>query len=486
MKRNFKKHISDEQKEGFKWSMWQVEQLASLEEFKKKNVDLYIPRFQKINDRALKVWAKGDLAHFFEINSRAVRTLINSTMNDLKQAEYAMLRKCNDEYRKIIFNAQTYFVTGSGSLKQAIDMASHDFLSRGINCVVYKDGKHVNIANYAEMSLRTTNKRVRLYSDGEKRKELGIHTVKVSSYGACSKLCQPWQGRVYVDDVYSGGTAKEAEELHLPLLSTAIQGGLFHPNCRHHLSTYYPGTQNDDDGDPRDKAHPVQYDAPYEHPPLERQHRINQLEIQKQKRIALGSMDPTNIEQANQRLVSIQSIDNEIVSKLKNDAYSNVKNAIDTTKEWKSNSNGVIGKVFNADKVFKYKGEEYIIDGKQNKLDYTVHELNVGKALASFGKNVQMNPKINFPQKIKVADYLVDGKEFDLKDIIGNGKSTLYDTVKKHKKQSDRFILDVTKSSLSFVSIAKQIDDIFTSPHTRNVKEIIIFRNGDIEKIFIK
>ena len=209
MKRNFKKHISDEQKEGFKWSMWQVEQLASLEEFKKKNVDLYIPRFQKINDRALKVWAKGDLAHFFEINSRAVRTLINSTMNDLKQAEYAMLRKCNDEYRKIIFNAQTYFVTGSGSLKQAIDMASHDFLSRGINCVVYKDGKHVNIANYAEMSLRTTNKRVRLYSDGEKRKELGIHTVKVSSYGACSKLCQPWQGKVYIDDVYSGEVVKK-------------------------------------------------------------------------------------------------------------------------------------------------------------------------------------------------------------------------------------------------------------------------------------
>lgn len=314
MKRNFKKYISDEQKDGFKWSMWQVEQLASLEEFKKKNVDLYIPRFQKINDRALKVWAKGDLAHFFEINSRAVRTLINSTMNDLKQAEYAMLRKCNDEYRKIIFNAQTYFVTGSGSLKQAIDMASHDFLSRGINCVVYKDGKHVNIANYAEMSLRTTNKRVRLYSDGEKRKELGIHTVKVSSYGACSKLCQPWQGRVYVDDVYSGGTAKEAEELHLPLLSTAIQGGLFHPNCRHHLSTYYPGTQNDDDGDPRDNAHPVQYDAPYENPPLERQHRINQLEIQKQKRIALGSMVLANIEQANQRLVSINSADNKLLN----------------------------------------------------------------------------------------------------------------------------------------------------------------------------
>ncbi len=341
MKRNFKKHILDEQKEGFKWSMWQVEQLASLEEFKKKNADLYIPRFQKINDRALKVWAKGDLAHFFEINNRAVRTLINSTMNDLKQAEYAMLRKCNDEYRKIIFNAQTYFVTGSGSLKQAIDMASHDFLSRGINCVVYKDGKHVNIANYAEMSLRTTNKRVRLYSDGEKRKELGIHTVKVSSYGACSKLCQPWQGKVYIDDVYSGGSGEEAEKLNLPLLSTAIQGGLFHPNCKHHLSTYFPddedkaqkGKQNDDGGGPRYNSQALTY----EHPLLERQHRINQLEIQRQKRIALGSMDPVNIEKANQRLVSIQDKDDAVLKTCSSDelntSIETVRNVLQTNPE---------------------------------------------------------------------------------------------------------------------------------------------------------
>ena len=315
MKRNFKKHILDEQKEGFKWSMWQVEQLASLEEFKKKNADLYIPRFQKINDRALKVWAKGDLAHFFEINSRAVRTLINSTMNDLKQAEYAMLRKCNDEYRKIIFNAQTYFVTGSGSLKQAIDMASRDFLSRGINCVVYKDGKHVNIANYAEMSLRTTNKRVRLYSDGEKRKELGIHTVKVSSYGACSKLCQPWQGKVYIDDVYSGGSGEEAEKLNLPLLSTAIQGGLFHPNCKHHLSTYFP--------DDEDNAQKGKQEHTQEHAKGEQEHHYLQNKIQRERRLIAGSLDENNIREHKQKEQQLIREDEKYKGMMESDGTSN-------------------------------------------------------------------------------------------------------------------------------------------------------------------
>ena len=304
----------DEQAEGFTWSRWQAEYLRGFEEFKAENKDKFKDDFKEINKNFLDQITLQHETNFFGVNKRRMEALIKSSTHDLKKAEHAVLRRCNDQYRKTMFNAQAYMNSGAGTLKQAIDMANRDFLKNGINCVRYKDGKTVNIASYAEMSLRTATTRATLLADGNFRNEMGVHTVKVSSYGMCSPTCAPWQGRVYVDDVYSGGTAKEAEELHLPLLSTAIQGGLFHPNCRHHLSTYYPGTQNDDDGDPRDKAHPVQYDAPYEHPPLERQHRINQLEIQKQKRIALGSMDPTNIEQANQRLVSINSADNKLLN----------------------------------------------------------------------------------------------------------------------------------------------------------------------------
>lgn len=291
MKRNWQRHNDEEKEYGFTWSRWQAEQLKSLEEFKKKNPRLFSSEFKAINEQFLDSVLGQRETNFFGVHSGKVQALVKATTGDLVKAEHAMLRKANDEYRKVIYNAQTYLATGSGTLDQAIDMASNDFLSRGINCVVYKGGRHVNIATYAEMSLRTTNKRVGLYADGAKRQELGVHTVKVSKYGMCSKTCLPWQGRVYVDDVYSGGTAEEAEELNLPLLSTAIAGGLFHPNCKHQLSTYYPGLENDDEGDPRDNS--VQ--LTYENPPGTQEHHYLQHQIQRERRLQAGSLSEDKI-----------------------------------------------------------------------------------------------------------------------------------------------------------------------------------------------
>ncbi len=93
--------------------------------------------------------------------------------------------------------------------KQAIDEATKDFLSSGINCVRYKNGRQVNIASYSEMAIRTANKRAMLVSEGDVRKTFGIHTVRISKHGACSETCLPWQGKVYMDDVWSGGTKKK-------------------------------------------------------------------------------------------------------------------------------------------------------------------------------------------------------------------------------------------------------------------------------------
>lgn len=287
MKRNWQRHNEEENKYGFTWSRWQAEQLKSLEEFRKKNPRLFSSEFKAINEQFLDSILGQKETNFFGVHSRKVQALVKATTGDLVKAEHAMLRKANDEYRKVIYNAQTYLASGAGTLDKAIDMASNDFLTRGINCVVYKGGRHVNMATYSEMSLRTTNKRIGMYADGAKRQELGVHTVKVSKYGMCSKTCQPWQGRVYVDDVYSGGTPEEADELNLPLLSTAISGGLFHPNCKHHLSTYYPGMDNDDDGDPRQPT--------YENPPGTQEHHYLQHQIQRERRLQVGSLSEDKI-----------------------------------------------------------------------------------------------------------------------------------------------------------------------------------------------
>lgn len=55
----------------------------------------------------------------------------------MRRAETAMLRMANDQYRKVIFNSQVYYNSGAGTYEKAVDMATKDFLSRGINCYWY-------------------------------------------------------------------------------------------------------------------------------------------------------------------------------------------------------------------------------------------------------------------------------------------------------------------------------------------------------------
>lgn len=73
-------------------------------------------------------------------------------------------------------------------------------------------------------------------------------TVLVSQYGACSDICLPWKGKVYIDDVFQeyhgpgGGSFGVSRNGHQYLfLSVAIKAGLFHPNCRHTVSTWFEG-----------------------------------------------------------------------------------------------------------------------------------------------------------------------------------------------------------------------------------------------------
>lgn len=54
----------------------------------------------------------------------------------------------------------------------------------------------------------------------------------------CPK-CLPFCGKVLIDDVWSGGKKSDGP---YPLMSTAIEYGLYHPRCRDSHTTYFPGS----------------------------------------------------------------------------------------------------------------------------------------------------------------------------------------------------------------------------------------------------
>ncbi|MBY2477618.1 EndoU domain-containing protein [Clostridioides difficile] len=323
MKRNMKLHESEELKEGFKWEQWQKTKLREIKKFQKRN-KVIIKDYQKIidgeTDKLLKSSFKNGSKRsenfisktlnkvsskfknmfepkeksFFKINEDKVFSLIKSVKGDLHNANHAALRKMNDVYRQTIFKSQMYVVNGAMTVNQAVDMATKDFLDKGINCITYKNGRKVNISSYAEMSIRTANQRVTLMGEGIKRDEYGVHTVITSNHTNTCPLCLPWQGRVLIDDVYSKGSSKEGR---YPLLSEAMAIGFLHPNCRHHPTTFFPGINEI----PKPLTEEEKQDALERYNAEQKQREIER-NIRKWKRIEAGSTDLTNIAKASNNL----------------------------------------------------------------------------------------------------------------------------------------------------------------------------------------
>ena len=270
MIRNLGRHKAEETAEGFEWEQWQVAQLKELERFKRANAKKYGREFANINSKistaiqeayrqgmddeemsileAIKNGfefnsGKDNLgASFFAINERKLNALLNSVEHDMKTAEHAVLRYTDDQYRRTIFDAQVAANTGAKTYEQSVDMATKDFLSRGITSIQYSNGAMVNIVSYADMAIRTATKRAYLMGEGVKRQEWGIHTVILNKRSNACPLCMPFEGKVLIDDVWSGGSADDGP---YPLLSSAMAAGLYHPNCKDKHTTYFPGISSE-------------------------------------------------------------------------------------------------------------------------------------------------------------------------------------------------------------------------------------------------
>lgn len=283
MMRNMSRHRAEETKEGYEWSMWQAEQLKALEKYKRENQKRYKKQFKNINkqiavliqqarqegnmEQEIKIlqaikkgWKvhgkngsprpKSMTAEFFRLNDRKLAALIEATVHDMQEAEKAILRKAEDDYRKAIFNAQVYANTGAGTYEKAVDMATRDMLSRGLGCVEYANGSRHTLVDYASMAIRTASNRAYLYGEGEKRQEWGITTVIMAKRGNPCPKCLPFVGKVLVDDVWSGGRSDGYDPetgKRYPTISHAIECGLYHPNCKDSHTTYFPGISTADD-----------------------------------------------------------------------------------------------------------------------------------------------------------------------------------------------------------------------------------------------
>ena len=316
MKRNLQRHLDEEDDEGFDWVQWQAEKLNSIARYRAQNRKIIgdytstIP--QQIEDmirqsyetgrqqeeiRILKAIRQGYLAAsapageistgFFAVNERKLNALVKATQGEMHKGISSILRYQEDIYRKTIFRSAAQFNMGGLSLGQAVDAATKDFLAQGIQNIRYKDGRCVNIASYAEMALRTANLRANIQGEAAKRDAWGICTVKLSAHGSACPKCIPWQGKVYYDDVYS--SIPVPKDGKYPLLSTAIEGGALHPNCKNGVHTWFEGINEP----PREMTQ-EEIDEANRRYDLEQQQRYCERNVRKYKRMKLGAIDTEN------------------------------------------------------------------------------------------------------------------------------------------------------------------------------------------------
>jgi hypothetical protein len=353
MHKAFYFHKTEEAKEGFSWEQWQKSKLRSIEEYRKRNkklINSYSKPIQESIDRELKGEFKNSVSSivkrvknffgisvpndisesqkvkeyikaitgqkievpteesFFGVNEKKLNTLQGVVEKDLKKAQISVLRKMDDVYRQTIYKSQVYMQAGTKTLNQCIDMATKDFLKQGINSIRYRDGKCVNIASYAEMCLRTANHRAKLLGEGSKRDEWGIHLVVVSAHANTCKMCEPWQGKVLIDDIFSHPSKQYIDRYKKKyrLLSEAIKAGLIHVNCRHNLVTYFEGITTIPKVPDGKEAINV-----YK---TEQKQRAYEREIRKQKRIVMGTCDESNKQHEE---IKLKTLEKSLIEHLK-------------------------------------------------------------------------------------------------------------------------------------------------------------------------
>lgn len=316
MMRNMQRHRDWEDDEGFKWSQWQTEQLKALEKYKRNNRKKFTNKFSDINKQIdsiissarnqggmdqeiaiLKAIKEGKLSkrlgksintsgEFFRLNTEKMEALIKATKDDFAVAEFAMLRQAEDQYRQVIFNAEMYANSGAGTYAKAVDMATKDFIARGITCIEYKNGARHTMADYASMCLRTASKRAYFTGEGEKRQQWGRHLVILNKRGNACPLCLPFIGKVLIDDVWSGGSKDDG---NYPLMSEAMKSGLYHPNCKDGHTTYFPELDDLNQSYSKNELQTIQED--YKN---EQQGKFAERQADKFGRLAEHSMDPAN------------------------------------------------------------------------------------------------------------------------------------------------------------------------------------------------
>ncbi len=520
MKRNLKRHLKEEDNVGFKYTQWQAEKLKELSRYRRQNKSIIGEYTSGINKEvakhiqgevkqgsinAIKQYNKilGDKLKpskimnksFFKTNDRKVNALIKAVNNDLKTANTGALRMINDQYRQVIHKSAFFVGNGVFTEQQAakmatkeltelkmtelaIDEANKPFLSGGLNCIQYKDGRRVNIASYSQMAVRTANLRAQLMGEGDFRRSIGRVLVQATTGGRACPLCKRWEGQVFIDDVYSGGTKEDGKYM---LLSEAMKQGFLHPNCRDSVDTYYP--ELEDIENETDEEYQADLDYINE--------RMNYIDrnIKKYDRLALGSITTENKEYYNNKKKQWEN-EKQILEFSQNINYE------DITKDVVLNANPNNQEISEIFKYKKYDLKNAVFDTKDIK---EIDRLTLKKIQNKIGgqfnlihrvqeKGIRTPDSEYFNKLLHKNKRYYDVKAPSKSKTIKSKKKKIARQFDEAKGQTNNIIISLLKTDcdLSNREAVYQITECLSNKRYSWIDNVILCGKNDFIKIYKK
>ena len=398
-------------------------------------------------------------------------------------------------YQGIVEQSVARVVTGLSTADKAISDTVMKWQEKGFQGFKDSAGRNWKIDNYARMVIKTTTYRTFREMRTRPAEELGIDTFYYSKKSSAREMCAPLQHQI----VTHGPARTENGERILSLEDYGYgkPGGCLGIHCGHMLTPFIPGANYKPDlGEDVAEITPEQAienaNAEAKQRALERSIRANKEKLHVAEKLGDKElMDKYKSKIRTQNAALKDYIDKHPFlkrdearerlfkknEKPASDGPAGNKSYVSVKDKWLSNVDPSKAKVTEMN-FWEHNGQKYQVDGKHVVLDYSQKEKEVGEWLSkTFGKHVQMAPRVNFPEKIPSPDYLVDGLKFDLKEISGSGKGVVDGNLRKAKQQSENVVFDVTRTKLSNDEILSQLEKVYDL--NRRGLGIAIIKDGE-------
>nr|DAT82948.1 MAG TPA: minor capsid protein [Caudoviricetes sp.] len=398
-------------------------------------------------------------------------------------------------YQGIVEQSVARVVTGLSTADKAISDTVMKWQEKGFQGFQDSAGRNWKIDNYARTVIKTTTYRTFREMRTRPAEELGIDTFYFSKKASAREMCAPLQHQIVTT-----GHARTEHGERIFALSDYGYGrpeGCLGINCGHMLTPFIPGANYKPDlGEDVAEVTPEQAEenanAEAKQRALERSIRANKEKLHVAEKLG----DDDLIDKYKAKVRTQKSALKDYVDKhpflkrdeererlfKKNEKTASVepagnKSYVSVKEKWLSNVDPSKAKVSEMN-FWEHNGQKYYVDGKHVVLDYSRKEKEVGEWLSkTFGKHVQMAPRVNYPEKIPSPDYLVDGLKFDLKEISGSGKGVVDGNLRKAKQQSENVVFDVTRTKLSNDEILSQLEKVYEL--NRRGLGIAIIKDGE-------